>query len=181
MAFESRLQTGVEFEEQVVSYLESHNFTVTRYGSEYTDKDIANQIRSSSSPEALVLRYKPDGIALKNMDLFFWEAKNGMNIEKNAYEQYIKIEQQGSKVIVFSKSNNSVYCATIGKIKFLDSNEIVNRFPENRRLPVVDGWITPRLGHGTNGKGSGTPYKQIDYDFMRLIADWTQRINNEHM
>lgn len=162
MSFSNRLENAIKFENWTEDYCAKRMKSVARNGTEHTHPEFVALLRTNNKPRSKFVRFAPDGVMLKeNGSVFHWEAKNSVNIEKDAYETYLKYEKVGCTVIVFVKDRKgNVYYQNAGKISFLDSHEHVSKFPNP--LPVENGWISPRAGHGTSGKGSGTPYKVVN-------------------
>jgi len=83
--------------------------------------------------------------------------------------------QMGARVMVFVQDPKTgrVYCQKVEKIGFVPSDMVVGRYPPGRRHPIdEDDWICPRNGHGHTGFGSGTAYKEIDFDSLIEINDF---------
>ena len=169
MNFADRYKPAKQFEHQVESYLARSGFAVVKNGSEHTCPDFAEKIRNDHSTAAKLIRYAPDGLALIDGRVTHWEAKASDSIEKDAYLHYKTLALIGANMLLFFKSEAGVYCQWIELIRFLDSTEIVNKYPKKSRYPVdPDGWICPP----NRNSGSGTPYKKIDFDSLNLIADF---------
>jgi hypothetical protein len=166
MTFAKRIQIAEKFESWVESFCAERMQSVARNGTEHTHPEFVELLRRNNKTRSKLIRFAPDGVMLSiKGDVFHWEAKCSVNIEKDAYETYMKYYDIGCKVIVFIRNKiGDVYWQNVENIKFIDSNDFVSKFP--RPLPVVNGWISPRMGHMTNMDGSGTPYKVVDLDSL---------------
>ena len=118
-----------------------------------------------------MIRYAPDGIigVGKPMATAYVEFKTytaNLNIEKDAYLNYMRICNDGGIVIIiYAHRNGRIKLWNfIQNIVFLDNK---SKFPND-----ADGWIAPRLSYNWNKikykfKGSGTPYKKINPYYMK--------------
>lgn len=174
MQFAERKSQGEQFELAVEDYLHRFAKLVAKNGTEHTHPEFSKAIICLEDRAAKAVRFAPDGVALLNDErLIHWEAKIGENLERSAYEAYLGYAQMGCRVVLFvQRSVSQVYWQDVRRIEFVPSEDVVGKFPESLRHPVIDGWISPRLGHGNAGRGSGTAYKQIDFDSMNRIGDW---------
>ena len=185
MGFDSRLLVAKKFEEDVEAYLESHCgvLAVAKNGTEHTHPDFVDLLRTNNCCTSKLIRFAPDGVYLStNKSVFHWEAKASINIERDAYETYMKYNDMGCQVVLFAKDKKDiVYWQFVNEIKFIESADVVAPFPSEHRFPIDDaGWLCPRKSNRRAGRGSGTPYKEIDFKSMRLIPDfYGQAVNYE--
>ncbi len=158
--FNGRLKIGEIFENEIEAYFLDKKVISAKNGTEHTHPDFVNSLRNNKTDGAKMIRFEPDGIASIKNDVICWEAKCGKHLERDAYETYMKYNSIGKRIIMFLKIGEEVKWQYVDKISFIDSYEIVNKFPDNPH-PVKDGWIYPRLGNNIGG-GSGTPYREVD-------------------
>lgn len=172
--FAQRLAAGQEFESDLVAKLTERGNQCAMNGTEHTHPDFVGRLRSDDSEAAKFIRYAPDGVMItKSGEVIHYDAKDARAIEKDAYETYLKYRQSGCRVVVFVKNGGAIYYQDVDKIRFLDSHSYVATFPERMRLPVVDGWITPRASRNQfkRSRMSGTPFKYIDFSSMKRLRD----------
>jgi hypothetical protein len=178
MSFETRCKIGMEWDNEVSSHLNSAGYEIGRYNIENIAPHFttATGYANANNPSIRFVRYFPDGIAsdFKNDVAFFWDAKIGRSIEKDAYETYCEFGKTGREFYLFIKSGAILYCVPIDNVKFLDSLQFVSGY--SFKLPVdSDGWIAPRLLSESTYKrwkykspnASGTPYRMFDFNKMR--------------
>lgn len=180
--FQKRLTVSEPFEDEVEAYLVRTGIhAVTRNGSEKTHAEFANLLRLRNDVGSKLLRFQSDGLGLDDIGVFDWEAKTTMDsrvstIERDAYEIYKLRHEQGTRFKLFIRPywprRRCVYWNYIEEVRLISGEETVARFPEDRRFPVIDGWICPRAAHRYAGNGSGTPYREIDLKSMIQLADF---------
>lgn len=179
MAFDSRLAKAKAFEDDVERFCIACGYQVAKNGTEHTHPIFVELLRQNNSEASKFVRFAPDGVALMAAcGVVHWEAKSGNNIERDAYETYLKYHDMDCRVLVFVRSNRgNVYCQWIERIGFVPSIDVVSRF--KRRHPIdEDDWITPRADPNRikSGRASGTPYKEIDFESLKLLPDFYQRL-----
>lgn len=182
MAFEQRLKQAKAFEMDVEAFCRHKFVAVAKNGTEHTHPDFVDLLRRRSDSGSKLVRFAPDGVALQVGGLWHWEAKASQNIERDAYETYMAYHDMGAKLLVFVRSpqTGQVYWQRIERIGFIPSELVVVRYRPERRHPIdEDDWICPRQGHGFAGTGSGTPYKEIDFDSLISIPDFYQIIETQ--
>ena len=165
---DERFNKAKAFEIEIFDELRKMRFRVALNGTEHTHPDFTAYIRASNDPTSLAVRFEPDGVICQGKSALTWyiEAKCSVNIEKLAYEQYMKQHEQGCVMVIICKSGNQKRWAFIENIEFVDSQKYVSRYPSPH--PVIDGWICPRKSGAwesqkwSNPQASGTPYKVID-------------------
>lgn len=179
MSFQDRIRLAEAFEKEVEAYLQARQavLSVAKNGTEHTHPKFVDMLRRNADAGAKFVRFAPDGVFLQaNGRVIHWEAKAGKHIEKDAYETYMAYSSFGCRVAVFVKNSDMagrVYWQFVEKIGFIPSVEVVGKFPPNRRHPIdAEDWICPRSGHGYAGRGSGTPYREIDFGSLQVITDW---------
>ena len=81
------------FEKRLFSELESLGFVVAVNGTEHTHPDFVRALHRSADQTSLAIRFQPDAVAhIGNTPrAMYVEAKAAKNIEKTAYEQYMKL------------------------------------------------------------------------------------------
>ena len=173
-AFEKRLQRGIDFENRVKTWLGSFVSirAVVANGTEHTHPDFVALLRRDRSSAAKFVRFAPDGAMIHaTKGVIHYDCKAAKAIEKDAYETYMQYVACGCRVILFVEFDGQVYWQDIEKIRLIDGNETIATFPPDRRFPVDDdGWICPRQSmQNYNGRMSGTPYKEIDFESMEKL------------
>ena len=170
--FIERLKTGQAFEDEVEAYCAHYSLTVARNGTEHTHPEFVSHLRGLEDSASKFIRFAPDGVALlKASGVIHWEAKASINLEKDAYETYVKYQAMGCSVCVFFKDGENVYKQFVDQVGFIPSDAVVGRVPPRMRYPIdEDDWITPRKSKsGKRGSGSGTPYKEVDAGSLELL------------
>jgi len=179
--FNQRLKLAEEFELAVEGYLNAAKKiqSVAKNGTEHTHPDFVELLRRNNTSASKMVRFAPDGVALHaNSQVIHWEAKSSINIEKDAYQTYMKYHDMGCHVLIFAKNRDKVYHQFVERVGFIPSEDIVRPFHPDARHPIDDdGWMCPRKGKGTSGYGSGTPYKTIDFSSMQEIENFYQKTN----
>lgn len=179
-AFNGRLEYGTAWDNEVASKLKESKYEIARYGIEH----VGNHFTKNSAyfkcenPSIRFARYFPDGLAadFSHDVAFFWDAKIGASIERDAYETYCGIAGNSREFYLFIKEKqySKKYCVPLTAVEFLDSMGYVSKFSEQNQMPVVDGWIAPRawpedkylkwkLNHP---EASGTPFKYFNFALM---------------
>lgn len=182
--FDKRTIKGSSFEEIVAEELELLGFHVARNGSEHTLHKFVDLLRDSKDPTSLAIRFQPDGVACigKIPRSFYWEAKNGETIEKTAWEQYIKYHKAGSVMVLIIGPGSDIHWNFIENIRLIPGEKTISSFPPRFRLPVKDGWITPRGSERwnqireENPQACGTPYRKIDFTSLFRWKEFRHRI-----
>lgn len=177
--FAYRLKRGEEWAAEVVRFIEEQGWKTVPLGAENVAPEAHRLLSFMKNPDptARFLRYMPDGFAVKEEgeEAFFFDAKSGPTIEKNAYLAYQAFAGNDRRVFVFIRNGDDTYCVPIRKLKFLDSWDCVRSFPPDRQMPVdEDGWIAPRLWPEAkylawkrrNPHASGTPFRYFDLGAM---------------
>lgn len=184
MGFKERLAKAQQFEQEVEQYCCILAQAVAKNGSEHTHPDFVNLIRNYNDPGAKLVRFEPDGIFLSNNKVWHWEAKRAKSIEKDAYNTYLAYENLGCSVLIFFKhpNGNKVFWNYISNIGFLDSVKVISKYTKYVQPPIDDfGWIYPRLSSYFVNFGSGTPYKEINFDTLKEIPNFYETIKNNLM
>jgi len=176
MSFADRLSGAKQFEVDVESYLNSRKSmsAVAVNGTEHTHPDFVDRLRRNNSTESKFVRFAPDGVCLSaSGTVTHWEAKASKNIEKDAYETYMKYSDMGCSVVIFAKHPSGiVYCQYVHAVGFIPSSDVVGKYG-SRGHPIDEcDWICPRMGHGDAGRGSGTSYREIDFLSMNEVVDF---------
>jgi len=179
--FAGRLGPHEDWAQQVFAHIEAHGWQVVPLGAERVAPDASKVLSAMRNPDATArfVRYMPDGFAIHRQKekAFFFDAKVGRSIEKDAYIAYLAFAGKDRSVYVCLKNESIVYWVPIKAIAFYDSEEYVSRFPPDRRMPIdEDGWIAPRLWLPSkyhnwkqqHPSASGTAFRYVD--FGRLVA-----------
>lgn len=180
--FSARIAKGAAFENEVEDYLKYSAISVARNGTEHTHHDFVAGVRQMNDRGSKFVRFAPDGVALlQATGVIHWEAKHALNIEKDAYETYLKYADMGCNVRLFVKNPRTarVYCAAIEKVCFIPSDTVVASFPVHKRHPIdSEDWMHPRSGNGHRSiAASGTPYKALDFMALTEIPGFYGVIN----
>lgn len=183
MGFAERIRIAERFEREVECYLHGREAvqSVAKNGTEHTHPDFVALLRSNGSPGSKFVRFAPDGVFLQaNGRVVHWEAKSGKSMERDAYQTYMAYHDMGCQVAVFIRHPSSeVFWQFVEMIGFIPSDMVVSQFPPSRRHPIdEDDWICPRSGHGYAGRGSGTPYREIDFGSLNKIEGFYQSIKS---
>lgn len=179
MAFSDRLEVAKEFEEAVERFCRTFSVSVAKNGTEHTHPDFVAGLRSLSDTGSKFVRFAPDGVMLlANRGVIHWEAKRSKALEKDAYQTYMAYRDMGCQVRIFIKNpaTGEVFSQWVEKIGFIPSCDVVAPIHPSKRHPIdSEDWLCPRKGGGTTGFGSGTPYREIDFCSLELIADFYLR------
>lgn len=169
--FHNRSQEKAKpFQDELFTSLTGLGFTVATNGTEHTNPTFTARLHRSTDQTSLAVRYQPDGVACigNTPRSFYVEAKAGNSIEREAWIQYGKLTAAGNIVVIVFNVGGKAF-NFYENIKLLDGQETVNKFPADKRFPVIDGWVYPRLSERWNGdvkytaqQASGTPYREVD-------------------
>lgn len=168
LSFEKRFATALPFEQFIQTKLREISRRVELNGIEHTHPDFCNSLHSNDHPTSRWFRHQPDGIFVtKKLGIVhYYECKASLNMERDAYEVYMEIEQiRGLKVYLFFLVGDQVLSQHCSAIRFLDSRDVVSRWPVPYPIDS-DGWICPRKARHVKN-GSGTPYKEVDISCLR--------------
>lgn len=194
-AFQTRCNAGMLWDDEVSQQLSSSGYEIGRYNIENTAKHFIENPNYSfaDNPSIKFIRYFPDGIASDfNINhAFFWDAKLGISIEKNAYDTYCEIGDSGREFYLFIKTvstNSYFYCVPISAVEFKNSAKYVSQFSIQNQMPVDEnGWIAPRLWPEErylswkfkHPEASGTPFRYFDFDAMKQwVLSWPFNYQN---
>jgi hypothetical protein len=179
--FLKRLELSEPFEDDVEAYMIRIGVEIAaRNGTERTLSTFANAIRTRNDAAAKQIRFAPDFVAIDEAGVFYAEAKASISIEQGPYENYMHLHSMGARLKLFvrpwpddpnEKARRLVYWNYIEEIRFVPNEIVVGRHPGNE-FPIIDGWICPRSVDRQAGRGSGTPFKEIDLDSMIRIRDF---------
>jgi len=188
--FEQRIAISEKFEDVVEEGLKASGFSVVPSGTEHTYPDFIEELRLSTDPNSLFLRFEPD-FAIHTAKEYdeppiscCVEAKAGkkLTIEKTAYEQYMKRVSLGQLIaVVFECENNEILWNFVEDIVLIPGEKTVSVFLPERRFAVIDGWICPReTPYGRevlrkNPRMSGTPLRYVNSQSLLPWADFKQR------
>ena len=184
--FQTRLARGMEWDDEVSSCLSSQGYAIGRYNIENTAHHFTKHpgYATANNPSIRFVRHFPDGVAsdFTNNIAFFWDAKVGKTIEKDAYETYLEVGNNGREFYLFINSVAGKFCVPIDYVSFVDSHDFVSKFKDSMRMPVDDdGWIAPRMWPEDKYRNwkrfhpsaSGTPFRYFNFDRMdRWRFDW---------
>ena len=182
--FKERIAVSNQFLNEIIEDLECWGFSYAINGTEHTHPDFIKEIRTLVDPVSLFIRYEPDVVIcakLGNGDTpisFLLEVKAGQNIERAAYEEYMKHVSLGHLIaIVFKCGAGNKYWNFVEEIRFIPSKEVVEKFPNPFHIDQ-GGWIDPRKtpywmenARWNNPQASGTPYKRVDF---KSLLNWDE-------
>jgi hypothetical protein len=179
--FIKRLELSEPFEDDLEAYLIRTGVEIAaRTGTERTLSTFASAIRSRNDAVAKQIRFAPDFAAVDEVGVFYAEAKASINIEQGPYENYMHLHSIGARLKLFvrpwpddknEKARRLVYWNYIEEVRFVPNEIVVGRWPGNE-FPIIHGWICPRSAGRQAGRGSGTPFQEIDLDSMIRIPDF---------
>lgn len=184
MGFQERIKRGIEFEIKVADYLKRRGNHVLLLGADASFNRFVELFRRQDDSTSEFIRFMPDGMAFNESKFkpFLWDAKSsfgreiGPSIERKAYENYMLYANAGAQLFLFYEwgENKEVYFQRVNRIKFWNSEEIVYRYPEDKRYPIEDGWITPRArsSYRHDNNGSGTPFRYVNLASMFSCKDF---------
>lgn len=170
MAFSDRASHADVFAERVYTDIRSMGFDLSANGIEVKHPAFKAVCRNSTDTTSLSIRFAPDAIAWcgSTPRAFYLDAKAGLSVERFAWEQYSMLSEAGC-VVVLAFKVLSDWCWNVqSDICLCPAESTLARFSTEKRFPVLDGWITPRLAaHWTQTKqtathASGTPYREVD-------------------
>jgi hypothetical protein len=179
--FSLRIEKAASYESALIDYFNESGFITALNGTEHTHPDFVNQLRSSEDPTSLFVRFQPDGVAHigRVPRSFYFEVKASKTIEKNAYDQYMKLASMGSIVVIFfgiKKDGHITFRWNyIESIKFQDSHHVLKDYKNKngihqQDIPIVENWLSPRLlpeheyeQWKLQHRSSGTPYAAVDF------------------
>lgn len=175
MAFSDRLIVAKHFEDAVERFCKTFSVSVAKNGTEHTHPDFVAHLRSLNDNGSKFVRFAPDGVMLTGSGVIHWEAKASKALERDAYETYMRYHNMGCAVRIFVQrpGDKLVFSQWVNEMGFVPSVDVVGKFQPSRRHPIdSDDWICPRSGSGYAGSGSGTPYREIDFDSLRCIENF---------
>lgn len=194
MGFYERVQRGTKWEDDVDNYIIGKGYIIAKHGYEYTHDKIQENIKEYKDINSKFIRYQPDRLAIdiKEETSFFYEPKNSVQIEKDAYLTYKSLCSIGCRVEIFIKNKeNEKYRISIQDLKLISGRLSVKHMPHDWIHPPIDedDWIAPRLWNDDKSEyynpskynswknrvhGSGTPYKFFSFYKMKdyIINDF---------
>lgn len=165
-AFKDRIFKATEFEKEVFSELKGMGFDIAVNGTEHTYPEFVNLLRQSKDQTSLAIRFQPDAVICFGgvPHSSYIEAKASKYIEKDAYLQYHKLQDNGNTVILVFEGHDKGWNG-LDKIKLIDGHITTKDY--KRPFPVDNaGWIYPRnashWGELEGRNAAGTPYKEVD-------------------
>lgn len=180
--FSERIKLAEEFQQSLFNKIKELGFYVAINGTEHTHPDYVRLIQGSIDQTSLSIRFQPDGVACigRIPRSFYVEAKNSRFIERTAYEQYYKLHESGSLVVVvFGKLDWK--WNFIEDIKLVSASETSSKYTDP--FPIIDGWICPRKdGRWYSGlkesysRASGTPYREIMKSSLNNWCDFKKTV-----
>lgn len=153
-------------------YCSSHGLDYAESGIEIRKftKQFMNKLREDSHDFMKIMRYFPDFVVYnKQKEVWLLELKNSLFIEKDAYESYCVLRQDGLNIgLVF------LYKSAMQLVKL---DDIVLKVPSFPDTPTEDVWCIPRLLDNekyaiwkNQHSGSGTPFSVIDLELTRYTT-----------
>ena len=167
MSFTNRLLKAKEAENAFANYCVAHTIPFAYSGCENipSRNNFDLEISRIKTQTGRFVRHWPDFIVIRNGDAKFVEAKNAKTIEKEAYEDYIKLTKvfNINVLIVFLKEN-SLYICPIEALIILPLRK--------HKYRIIDGkWVSPRTSANYDPRtssGSGTDYGYIDFNLTKF-------------
>lgn len=169
MNFQDRIEKASKFEKELFKKIAELGFVVAINGTEHTYPAFIEGLKNSTDQTSLAIRFQPDGVARigKIPRSFYVEAKASKSIERTAYDQYKKLFDAESVVVIVFEPLGWGWCF-IEEMPLEDGHDTVATFPVSRRFPVSDdGWLYPRKSTRGIAKGSGTPYRKVESEKLR--------------
>lgn len=168
--FSQRSRNADVFAERVYADIRAMGFSLSANGIEAKHPAFKAVSWNSTDKTSLSIRFAPDVIGWigSTPRAFYLDVKAGLTIERFAWEQYRMLSDAGCVVVLAFKALDSWCWNTQAGIRLCPAEMTVGRIAPEKRFPIVDGWITPRLAaHWTKTKqtathASGTPYREID-------------------
>lgn len=184
--FARRIEKAVSYESALIDYFNESGFVTAFNGTEHTHPEFVNDLRVSEDTTSMFIRFQPDGVAHigKVPRSFYFEVKASQTIEKNAYDQYMKLASIGNVVVLFfgiQKDGHITFrWAFVEDIKFQNSERVLECYKQkNSRqqdIPIKNNWFCPRLlpedqynSWKWQHKSSGTPYASVDFYYLKEI------------
>ncbi len=172
--FQKVLVKAKRWETEVNQHLTKRGWIVVPMGTENILPKVQKAIINMKDPDetANFIKYLPDGFAvnIEKEKAFFYDAKNGKSIQKEAYQTYMMFAGKNRNFYLFIKNESYVYIVPIRKI-CLKPPKIINEYS----LPIDDdGWASPRLWStekylawkNKHPYASGTAFKYFDFEKM---------------
>lgn len=175
--FNDRDKDSKVFEQALFDKIRKMGFDVAINGTEHTCPVFVDGLRQSNDQTSLAIRFQPDCVANigRVPRSFYVEAKAAKTIERLAYEQYLKLYEVGNiAVVVFEKLEWR--WGFVEELVLEEAEVTVGRYPKHRRFPIVDGWIAPRVAGRKPAKGSGTQYRMMSPEKLRLWRDFKKDV-----
>jgi len=147
-------------------YCSSHGLDYAETGIEIRKftKQFMNKLRSDRNDFMKIMRYFPDFVVYNKLkEVWLFELKNSLFIEKDAYESYCALRKEDLNIgLVFLYKN---------AMQFVNIDDIVLKLPLFTDTPTEEVWCMPRLLDDekyaiwkSQHHGSGTPFSVIDLD-----------------
>jgi hypothetical protein len=168
MSFENRRSKAMKAENAFADYCIIHNIPFAYSGCENipSKNNFSSEISKIKTLTGRFVRHWPDFIIITRTyygynDTQFVEVKNAYTIEKEAYDDYMKLAQTFdiNVLIVFLQDDVLYLCAI---------SELVIKPVEKHKYKILDGkWVSPRTSDNYDKaifSGSGTDYGYIDFD-----------------
>ncbi|MFN7117293.1 MAG: hypothetical protein ACK4TA_10875 [Saprospiraceae bacterium] len=173
-SFQERKMYSITYETEILKTVEELGFNVAKNGTEHTHSDFVSLLRRSTDQTSLSIRYQPDAVCnihyFNEIRSFYLEIKNSKFIEKLAYEQYMKLYNNGNIVVIVFENRDWTF---VENLKLISGQVYVSKY--SNPYPVdEDDWICPRCSPDSNWvttstNGSGTSYRYVNentlYDF----------------
>jgi hypothetical protein len=177
-SFRERTEEARRFAEELFSAVGDMGFAVAVNGTEHTHPDFVASLCRSKDPTSLAIRFQPDGVARigKTPRSFYIEAKSSETIERNAYDQYMRLHNNGCVVVVVFETSGGWGWCFIEDLSLEEAIVTVARYPPKRRFPIEDGWLAPRQAGRRPKNGSGTPYRYVLTDDLLPWSEFKERV-----
>ena len=156
-----------------ILFCSGNNIPFIRSGleSKEMENNFVEIIRENKNAYNQIIRYFPDFIVYINNTMWLVECKNSLAIEKDAYDVYCQLSQQGYNVVVVFSKDNEIQITPLSEIKLKAPNWYDN-------TPIEGIWAYPRkLINGDekteylkwkerHPNASGTAMSAFDFDNM---------------
>ena len=177
--FEKRLAPHEEWAAKVFAHIAAQGWRTVPLGAERIAPGVQKALSAMQSPDptARFVRYMPDGFAVNigAEKAYFFDAKCGRTIEKDAFQAYKAFAGDDRSVFVCIRWQETIYWIPVRAIVFLDSIGVVSEFAIDHRMPIdEDDWIAPRLWPREkyiqwkyrHPGASGTAFRYVDFEAM---------------
>jgi hypothetical protein len=172
--YATRLSVGEQWEQDLRAKLEAEGLQVIPLADKTLEAHQALSALREPGETARFIRYMPDGAAVEveRQDAYFFDAKAGNSIEKDAYLAYLAFAGERRRCDIYvRRPSGDVYRVPARKLVLIPAEVSVAPFPPDRQMPIEDGWLAPRRWprekylrwKAGNQQASGTAFRYIDF------------------